>query len=45
MEARIIPLTVKEVIDMLISGREKLATELITELQHFERYQLKRRLT
>jgi hypothetical protein len=42
MEARIIPLTVKEVIDMLISGREKLATELMTELQDFERYKVVR---
>jgi hypothetical protein len=36
MEARIIPLTVKEVVDMLISGREKLAIELMAELQYFE---------
>lgn len=42
MEARIIPLTVKEVIDMLISGREKLATELMTELQGFEKYKVVR---
>ena len=33
MEARLIPVTVIEVIDMLISGKEKLATELVKELQ------------
>ncbi len=37
METRVIPLTVVEVVDMLISGREKLAKELITELCEFER--------
>ena len=32
MEARIVPLSVMEVLDMLISGKEKLANELIKEL-------------
>ena len=34
--AHIIPITVIEVLDLLISGREKLAKELVTELQEFE---------
>ena len=33
MEARTIPVTMIDVIDMLISGKEKLAKELVTELQ------------
>lgn len=33
MEAQFIPVTVLDVIDMLISGKEKLATELVKELQ------------
>lgn len=40
MEARTIPVTMIDVIDMLISGKEKLAKELITELhetQHTQR--------
>lgn len=36
-QARIYPLTVIEVLDMLISGKEKLATELVVELRKFER--------
>ena len=35
MEAQPFPLTMIDVIDMLISGREKLAKELVTELQQF----------
>lgn len=42
MEARYIPLTVSEVVDMLISGREKLARELVTELQAVEQYEQRR---
>jgi hypothetical protein len=36
MEARIYPLTMIELIDLLISGREKLAVELVTELRFYE---------
>lgn len=36
MESRIIPLTVIEVVDLLISGKEKLATELVNELRQTE---------
>ena len=36
MQARIYPLTMVELIDLLISGREKLATELVSELRNFE---------
>lgn len=36
MNARIVPLTMVELIDLLISGKEKLATELITELRVYE---------
>lgn len=42
MEARTIPVTMIDVIDMLISGKEKLAKELVTELQET---QYKRRRT
>lgn len=42
METRVIPLTVMEVVDMLISGREKLAKELMTELYEFERCKVRR---
>ena len=38
MEARIRPVTVVELVDMLISGREKLAKELVTELRETEGY-------
>lgn len=36
MDAKFVPLSVIEVIDMIISGREKLATELVTELKQYE---------
>lgn len=35
MEAQVFPLSMIEIIDMLISGRVKLARELVTELQQF----------
>jgi len=38
MEARIFPLTMIELMDLLISGREKLAAELVTELRTHETY-------
>jgi len=38
MNAKHIPVTVIEVVDMLISGREKLANELVKELQYAEKY-------
>lgn len=45
MDTRKIPITVLDVIDMLISGREKLAKELINELQQYEYQNKKRRLS
>jgi hypothetical protein len=36
MQARIFPLTMLELIDMLTSGRTKLANELVTELRNYE---------
>lgn len=43
METRIIPITVVELTDMLISGREKLAKELVTELREIEGYTQRRK--
>jgi hypothetical protein len=37
MENRFIPLTVIEVVDMLISGKEKLAIDLVNELALYRR--------
>lgn len=45
MQARIYPLTMVELIDMLLSGRDKLATELVTELRVHEKESIKHVLT
>lgn len=42
METRFIPVTVAEVVDLLISGREKLAREIVTELTEYERTRRKK---
>jgi len=36
MNARIVPLTMVELMYLLTTGREKLATELVTELRIYE---------
>jgi len=36
MNARIVPLTMVELMYLLMTGREKLATELVTELRIYE---------